>query len=857
MGFFSKKDKNAYGEYANELFEENYTLSDEGILPIGQRQNVNFSSYALTPDEVKGNEPQTPVEDIPMQSAGESLYRRMMARNEETVKKSVEVKEQAESLLSRCSQFVSDDKKGSALPSQPAYTLASVEDIIAEAEKRAQDRVKKIYGSETVETPAPVKSESAIPVSPAPVAKEQKTEVIKPVSDVKTQKTVPVNAESTIKETSLDATIEMPAIQPEIISMTRDTDIKSYQYRFADEELTPPPSHSEEEALGGSTISFIPLKQETASLADDVRASLEMVDISSGKKEHIPEAEDEFFGDYFSVDDAEEIRKTLKKKHNALRVRSLLSMIPAAILLLLFLPFMSATKETAPISFILFEAILTAASAIIGFDIFKGLAALFGKKSNADLPLALCTIAALGFSVYCVLTATNYMQFGVIAAVGIVCSLHYKRRTAKRIIKNFEEIANSEEKFAVELIDEEHGSYAIAHDAVEGEALIAAGKKTVNIHDFLKNSYCDDPTAPKITAVSIISLAVALIMLVYGIITSDVATALSVLVSVLAIASPFSSNILGNLPLYLAALHLNKNGAMLSGHKATEDIEQVNAVVFDIGSIFPRGTVKMFDMKVLSPNDLERTIFNAAAVTTSINSPLGHVFRRIARTSEEYVLPPADSVKYENRLGISGWVGDHSLLIGNRTLMETHGVAVPSIEVDKKILRNGYFPVYVASDGKPCALLIVGYEDRDDIATELHRLCNTGVTLLINNCDPNVTEEMLCDYFGLPEGFVKLMQSGSVRKYQDMTEYSENTSAGAAYDGSAAGLASTVTAAIKVKKLTSVMSVLHIMLLVIGLVAAIVLAVTGRFDILTPLHILIYSAASALLVRLTAFLSRP
>lgn len=265
----------------------------------------------------------------------------------------------------------------------------------------------------------------------------------------------------------------------------------------------------------------------------------------------------------------------------------------------------------------------------------------------------------------------------------------------------------------------------------------------------------------------------------------------------------------------------------------------------------------MFDMKVLSPNNLEQTIFNAAAVTTSIKSPLGHVFRRIARTSDDYVLPPADSVKYENRLGISGWVGDHSLLIGNRTLMETHGVTVPSIEVDKKILRNGYFPVYVASDGRPCALLIVGYENREDITDELHRLCNTGVTLLIENCDSNVNEEMLCDYFGLHPDFVKIMQSGSVRKYREKTEYSESVSAKAAYDGSACGIASIVTAAIKVKKLTTAMTVLHIICMIAGLAAAVALVVAGNSALFTPLNILLYLLASAILVCVASLFLRP
>ena len=59
MGLFSKKHKKSYYDYAY-INEENTgypMLDDEGILPIGQRSDLNFAPHALTADEVKGNEP--------------------------------------------------------------------------------------------------------------------------------------------------------------------------------------------------------------------------------------------------------------------------------------------------------------------------------------------------------------------------------------------------------------------------------------------------------------------------------------------------------------------------------------------------------------------------------------------------------------------------------------------------------------------------------------------------------------------------------------------------------------------------------------------------------------------------------
>ncbi len=842
MGLFSKKDKNIYSEYEltgkDEIAEKN-----DDIVPVGKRGDINYSPYALTADEVKGEEPKTPTENIPMQSAGESLYERMMnarrSASDETGKKAEEIKKQTESLLSRCSPFVAESGEKPILSNQPAYTLDSVEDIIAEAEKRAQARVKRIYGDDSVT----LKEENT---PPAPV----------------------------------DNTPAAPRDTEEIM-MTR-VDVKNYQYRFADEDRSSEdyvaePKKAEAEPQNENvtaeeaTISFTPVKEEAPQTASD--ATMPFIPVGAEKTEPVgldigekipfttqdEPTEEELFGDYETVADAEPIHKELKAVYQKLNLKMLLTAIIALVLTAGEVAMLTAADAIAPFAsaIIIASTVLTAVSAAINHHIFSGLASFFGKAKSTDSALCLSTVVSIVYGIVCIANGTVSAQFGFISVIGMLFSLWGKRNSAKRRLIGFEEIANADEKCALTLIDEQNGSYAIAHDAVDGEALIAAGKKTINITHYLKNSAAEDTFSGKALVLSVVGLIAALALTVFTLVTGDGQSALFVFAALCSVGASFSSSIVGTRPSLLAAKHLMDYGAMITSPNAAEVIEQANAAVFDINSIFPRGRVKMYDMKVLSPNDLDRTIFNAAAITTSINSPLGHVFRRIARTSEDYVLPPADSVKYEKRMGISGWVGDYSLLIGNRTLMETHGVAVPSVEVDKKILRSGYFPVYVASNGAPCALLIVGYEADREIETELRRLQNSGVVLLINNCDPNVTEEMLCDYFGLHEDFVKIMQSGSVKEYREKTEFRESVSAPASFSGNACSLASIITASIRMKRLGAIMAALHIILTVIGLAAAAVLAVSGMGTLITPINIAVYLAASLSLVCVPSLLYRP
>lgn len=899
MGLFQRKDKHIYGDYSDDVIKENYSLSDEGILPIGKRQDINRAPHALTPDEVKGGEPLKPATEIPMHSAGESLYKKMMdarkGEKEETDSKSEEVKKQTESLLHRCSQFVTDDKNAPILTSQPAYKLDSVESIIAEAERKAQERVKKIYGNNE-----PKKDEASAPAPTEPAEKTESEDIV--------SSSAPLSEDKTVEG------LRLPNQQPEDIPMER-VEVKNYQYRFADEDRDSDkedgatitfaaikeapvatekaekntisfdvpktaeentisfdiPATAEEntvsfdvpETVEENTVSFdIPTEEENTVSFDAIGSTMPIPDLKLEDKFDInldldeaeKEDEEELFGDYETAADAVPIEKELRAALRKIDLRAIFCFFPALLITLAATPLFESFAADKPKVLLIVNIVCLALCAALNLDMFKS----FGGKRGSEFAVSVSTIISLIFGVYCLLSGNVLLaQFGFIPAIGCFFGLLGKRNTAKRRLMGFCEIANGDDKFALTLIDENNGSYAIAHDAVEGEALVAVGKKTVNITRYLKNSTYPDPFSHKAYTVAFVALGVAVVAALFGFIKDSALQAFYLFTAVTAIGAPFSSALIGTLPHKLAAGRLSDYGAMLTSFAAAEEIEQTNAVVFDVNSIFPRGRVKMYDIKVLSPNNLDETILNAAAVTTSINSPLGHIFRRIARTSDDYVLPPADSVKYENRLGISGWVGDHSVLIGNRTLMETHGVSVPTIEVDRKILRSGYFPVYVASDGRPCALIIVGYETDKYIENELHRLTRTGVVLLVNNCDPNVTEEMLCDYFGLPEDFVKIMQSGSVRMYKDKTEFCESVPAKAAFSGGAEGLAAIVTSSIRIKRLTAMMAVLHILLAIAGVTAALGAVVGGMLSLITPVNIALYLAGSLIAVLLAPFFYRP
>jgi hypothetical protein len=154
-------------------------------------------------------------------------------------------------------------------------------------------------------------------------------------------------------------------------------------------------------------------------------------------------------------------------------------------------------------------------------------------------------------------------------------------------------------------------------------------------------------------------------------------------------------------------------------------------------------------------------------------------------------------------------------------------------------MREGYFPVYLACDGRALALFVLRYIPDANIAKELDRISAMGLTLLINNCDQNISEEMICDYFDLYSDSVKIMSGSGVHMYKTAVNYTENMSTGAAVKGGAAAMAATVYAANRVKHAVSVLQVIHIISIVLGIVLF-AYAIFGSSNYISPLFIVLY-----------------
>lgn len=801
MGFFKKArhSKKGKDEYVLPIDEVEEPILEYKVNP---HRSSTQAPHALTANEVLGVKPHTvKPEIIHMEGAKipesplEALRRKVSSReepvkqNETSVTVVPEVKAQSpkkenednNSLLEKCIPYITEG--GESIPEEkPSYKLESVESIL----NLTEQKFAKIF--DELEIDRNNISYDAL--------SKKKEEVTEPQKEEESQ--------------------EKQRVAPEEIPMQRV-------------ELKPEPQVTISDIDGGEplditkTITFTSLPHQDA--FEDISSGTRILDLSSemfekpqesDKIDNVPEISDDFDfevpEDYKSAADKKRVASLLKKKRRNAFLSVFLNLILTGVLALTLIPDLRvALLKTSSAFYISCVAVLLIMS-LINLNAFINIKTLLTPRKKFSGAVGIALAVTLIYSVFAVVSATNPFDVIFTAAIVLCFKSIAEFMEHSAVLKNFRIVASKQNKFAIKLISDKQTTYAMAKNAIEGDVLAASSVETEVIKDFLKNTYSDTALCGALSKVLIVFSGVALIGgIIAGVISSSFVAFLEfAALSLLCFVTP-SLALADALPFARAVKKTFRSGAMLTSIKGARTLDMANAITVTSSQLFPDGTLSLHDIKVLDSNRIDATLIDAAAITSAIDSPLKGIFNSIAKTTPTEI-PKADTIKYEERLGISGWIDDRRIFIGNRTLLEAHGISTPSMEVDRKILRQGYFPVYLALDGKPCALLIVKYNVKREIALRLQRLANIGITFLVDNCDPNLTSEMVCDYFGLYSEAVRVMGGLGSQLNRNATEKQEEFSSVAAHRGSIIGLLEIFCVAGKLKKCVNMGTALHIVL---------------------------------------------
>ncbi len=499
-----------------------------------------------------------------------------------------------------------------------------------------------------------------------------------------------------------------------------------------------------------------------------------------------------------------------------------------------------------PVTYLLSLIFLTVSIAFALPGCISGVTCFFNGtgKPNSQTPVIIAAAAALiqnivAFSSY---DGEEVPLFSLAASFLLCCCSVGNIFIYSRTMSNFAFLYKQgrDVLYSVRSIDNAIDANRVSQNVVMGNADIRYSGKLKFASRFMSYSLssdsADDLCAKLVPIVSIISAVVGIIG---GFVTGSFVGAITVFSGTLCMGAPACALIASNLPLLLENKKLREDGAMITGYAAAFEYESTNAVAIDASELFPGENCNIHGMKTFNGVRVDDAVLTAASMLIAAGGPISSLFENVIMEHNELLLRVED-LKYEERLGLTGWIRNRRVFVGNRKLLENHNIEIPMSIDESKYISGDRQMIYLADAGKIAAFFVVSYGKNKKIAEYLRRIENNGINILVRTTDSNINEKFIAKCFDLPLNSVKVVSNtaGEVLKnYAEHTVTRED--AKLIHNGTAAAFLHAVSSAGKLCETAGKISTLQTFCMGAGLLLTVLIMIFSGPLSLTALPVCI------------------
>lgn len=558
--------------------------------------------------------------------------------------------------------------------------------------------------------------------------------------------------------------------------------------------------------------------------------------------------------DYTGEEDEKSILYELNHNIRKLFMRSLLSGIIAAVVVVLtivtrmFPSAICSAVPFAPAAYAILLFILMAASLVLNrVAMLSGLSPLVHIKGNSDTAVAVAGAAGMVqiiVSFFCLgdLNGFHVNYYTVIPMLAFFANNVGKLYMVLRVKDNFKFVSSKGQKYASKIYNNESVAMQMMSGTAADRPIIAYQHKTEFPSNFLKISYAPDPSedlASKLAPIT--TIASIIIAVMYGVVKLSFADALNAFALITAVSVPVATLLSVNAPVRKLCKTLLSYGSMLSGYPSVKQFCDSTAIMIDANELFPAESISLEGIKTFEDYGIDESLLCGIAILKEAQNPIANAFDSVVAETEE-TLPEVESVLYEDEIGLVGWIKSERILVGSRTLMEKYSVEVPNMEYEEKYTSQGRQVTYLSRAGRLVAMFVTRYTPDAQLKTEMQRAETNGISFLIRTTDYNVTNDLIAKLYDLFYRSIKVLPTGLGNVLKEAEDTVEETSRSYLItNGKAASLARAVTGCVKIKHNISLSIIIQLIAVIFGLLVASTLSLYAGVQVMGSLEVLIYA----------------
>lgn len=558
--------------------------------------------------------------------------------------------------------------------------------------------------------------------------------------------------------------------------------------------------------------------------------------------------------DYTGEEDEKSILYELNHNIRKLFMRSLLSGIIAAVVVILtivtriFPSAICSAVPFAPAAYAILLFVLMAASLVLNrVAMMSGLSPLVHIKGNSDTAVAVAGAAGMIqiiVSFFCLgdLNGFHVNYYTVIPMLAFFANNVGKLYMVLRVKDNFKFVSSKGQKYASKIYNNESVAMQMMSGTAADRPIIAYQHKTEFPSNFLKISYAPDPSedlASKLAPIT--TIASIIIAVMYGVVKLSFADALNAFALITAVSVPVATLLSVNAPVRKLCKTLLSYGSMLSGYPSVKQFCDSTAIMIDANELFPAESISLEGIKTFEDYGIDESLLCGIAILKEAQNPIANAFDSVVAETEE-TLPEVESVLYEDEIGLVGWIKSERILVGSRTLMEKYSVEVPNMEYEEKYTSQGRQVTYLSRAGRLVAMFVTRYTPDAQLKAEMQRAETNGISFLIRTTDYNVTNDLVAKLYDLFYRSIKVLPTGLGNVLKEAEDTVEETSRSYLItNGKAASLARAVTGCVKIKHNISLSIIIQLIAVIFGLLVASTLSLYAGVQVMGSLEVLIYA----------------